>query len=242
MSGGMIMSRKRKYVRWLLLVVTCMMLLSGTMEAQAKNMKTATKGKKGVTWGIKVGKKYTYYSYWGGVGMIAQNVKITNWKDQWSGNGGMRMLTFRITFIRKKRPTASQLRKAATYYTVYHPNLSTSPGCYFTVVDYNDGLSLEDPNNPHGVIVSNSGWKQSSATTYKTSGYSISMTNVYVDVQIEYPYRYKGICIGVGGRTSYTTTSNDKLFWDGTFPFWMTDTLGFSSKYKVARFGRWWYG
>ena len=233
------MKGQGKRVRWMLLAAICLVLLTGTVEAQAAtNMKTKTSG---ITWGIKVDKKYTYYSYWGGVGMIAQNVRITNWKDAWSGNKGMRRLSFRISYTRKKKPTAKQLIKAATYYTVKHPDLDTSPDCYYAVVDYDTGISLEDAANPYGVIVSNNGWKKSAATTYRTKGYSISMTNLYVDVAIEYPSTYKGICIGVGGRTGCYNTSSDKLFWGGIYPFWMTDTLRSAKKKKMARFARWWY-
>ena len=227
---------KRK-IRRLLFSVLFLLLLSGTMHVQAaRNMKSTT----GITWGLKVNKKYTYYSYWGGNGMIKQKFRITNWHDEWSGNKGMRRLTFRITYTRKKKPTARKLIKAATYYTVKHPELDTSPRCWYAIVDYDSGISLEDPANPYGVIVSNN-WRKSSTTTYRTRGYSISMTNAVVDVQIEYPSSYKGICIGIGGCTSAIRSSSEQLFWDGIYPFWMTDTLHSEKRKKIARFARWYY-
>lgn len=234
------MKRSRK-LRWILLIAACFMLLTGAASVHAQTMKQTS----GITWGLKTKKKYTYYSYWGGVGMIPQNFTVTKWKDRWagyySGSDRMRRLTFRITFIRKKKPTASQLIKASTYYNVEHPDLtSTSPRCYYTVVDFRDGISLEDPANPYKVRVYNSGWKQGAATTYRTKGYSISMCNTSVDVTIDYPASYKYMCIGIGGTTSPYATESEKLFWDGIYPFWMTDTLRAPWKKKIARFGRWW--
>lgn len=234
------MDRNMRKLRRILIVLMSMLLMTGLADTMyAANMKKSTKG---ITWGLKANKKITYYSYWGGVGMIAQQAKITKWKDQWTGNDGMRMLTFRITYTRKKKPSAKNLIKAATYYTVRHPELnSTSPPCYYVVVDYKTGMSLEDPNNPYGVIVSNNGWKQSKPTTYKTKGYSISMTNIRVDVTIEYPFTYQDMCIGIGGKTRIGSTYKDNYFWDGIYPFWMTNSLRSTKKKKIAHFGRWWY-
>ena len=227
----------RRKIRLLLLSALCLVFLSGFAQIQAaQNMKST----KGITWGLKVNKKYTYYSYWGGNGMIRQKFRITNWHDEWSGNKGMRRLTFRITFTRKKKPTAGKLIKAAGYYTVQHPELETSPRCWYAIVDYDSGISLEDPANPYGVIVSGN-WRKSSTTTYRTGGYSIPMTNLIADVQIEYPYTYKGICVGIGGCTTAIRSDSEKLFWDGIYPFWMTDTLRSVKKKKIARFARWYY-
>ena len=227
-------------LRWILLITACFILLTGAIQVHAQTMKQTS----GITWGLKTNKKYTYYSYWGGVGMIPQNFKITNWKNGWagyySGSDRMRRLSFRITFTRKRKPTKKQLINASTFYNVNHPELTnTSPRCYYTVVDFRDGLSLEDPANPYKVRVYNSGWTQSSPTTYRTKGYSISMRNTRVDVTIEYPESYKYLCIGIGGTTSVSETEAEKLFWKGTYPFWMTDTLRAPWKAKIARFGKW---
>ena len=234
------MKLRKKHLRAVLLLMICMLMAFGSARVQAGNMKSETNGT--VKWGFKFGKTLTYYSWWGGVGMIRQNVKVTNWKDKAIGSG-RRRLSFKLTFIRKKKPTAKQLVDAATYYTVYHPEIDdTSPDCYFTVVDYDTGMSLEDPQNPYGVRVTHGKWRKSLGTTYKTKGYGLTMTNASVKVKIEYPASYKGICIGIGGSNNISPTSNDNLYWDGIFPFWMTDSYR-SARYKrISHFRRWWKG
>ena len=234
------MKLQKKHLRAVLLLMICMLMAFGSVRVQAGNMKSETNGT--VKWGFKFGKTLTYYSWWGGVGMIRQNVKVTNWKDKAIGSG-RRRLSFKLTFIRKKKPTAKQLVDAATYYTVYHPEIDdTSPDCYFTVVDYDTGMSLEDPQNPYGVRVTHGKWRKSLGTTYKTKGYGLTMTNASVKVKIEYPASYKGICIGIGGSNNISPTSNDNLYWDGIFPFWMTDSYR-SARYKrISHFRRWWKG
>lgn len=231
------MNRKRNQFRSVLLAVICLVLAFGTMQVQARDMKTETQGT--VRWGYKTNKKLVYFSYWGGVGMIKQNVKVSKWKDKALGNG-RRQLSFQLTFIRKKKPTARQLINAATYYTVNHPEMDTSPRCYFAVVDYATGMSLEDPYNPYGVRVTRSKWKVSAPTTYRTKGYSISMRNTSVSISIEYPASYKNLCIGFGGQNRIRTTSNDQLFWDGVFTFWQTDSYRSASRPRISWFGRWW--
>lgn len=231
------MNRQLKRFRIVLLAAICLVLTFGAMAVQAKDMKSETSGR--VVWGWKTNRKYVYYSYLGGVGMIKQNVKVTNWKDRKYGST-RRKLTFTITFIRKNKPTASQLINASTFYTIQHPELNSSPGCWFAVVDYYDGISLEDPNNPYGVRVS-SKWKKSGVTTYRTPGYSLSMRNCAAYVTIIYPTSYKNMCIGFGGYNWPITTSSDKLFWDGIYPFWMTNSYMSPVYKRIAYFGRWWY-
>ena len=234
------MNWRKKKLQAVILMAICLALAFGTVQVQARDMKSETAGT--VRWGYKTNKNLVYWSYWGGVGMIKQNVKVTKWKDRWSGNAGRRRLTFTLTFTRKKKPTAKQLINAATYYTINHPELDTSPGCYFAIVDYETGISLEDPKNPYGVIVTHSNWRLSGKTTYKTKGYSISMQNTSVNVAIEYPASYKNMCIGFGGQNRVITTSNDRLFWDGIFTFWQTDSYRSAQRPKISWFARWWYG
>ena len=234
------MKLQKKHVRAVLLFMICMLMAFGSVQAQAKNMKSETKGT--VKWGFKFGKTLTYYSYWGGVGMIPQNVKVTSWKDKKIASG-RRRLSFKLNFIRKRKPTAKQLINAATYYTVYHPDIDdTSPNCYFTVVDYKTGISLEDSANPYGVKVTYGKWRKSKGTTYKIKGYGLTMTNVSVKVKIDYPASYKGICIGIGGVNRLSSTNNDNMYWKGIFPFWMTDSYRSASTKKVSHFRRWWKG
>ena len=227
---------KRKQRLWILLTVICAMMLMGSVSVQAKNLKNTT----GVSWGLKINKDFTYRSYWGGVGMIPQKVRLSNWSDQWSSKLGYRVLTFRINFTRVRKPTVKQLVAAATFYHVKHPELdSTSPNCWYTIVDYNTGKCLEVPNS-YGVTVSDSGFTHTS-TTYRTSGYGITMQNAAVDVRIEYPYQYKNMCIGVGGVNSIDMKSADSRYWKGKTAFWNTKSYR-SSKYKnIAYFGRWWF-
>ena len=93
------MKHQKKHVWVVLFCVICMLMAFGSVETQAGNMKSETKGT--VKWGFKFGKTLTYYSYWGGVGMIRQNVKVTNWKDKKIGSR-RRRISFKLTFIRKK--------------------------------------------------------------------------------------------------------------------------------------------
>ena len=231
------MKGKRRFF-WVLLALLCVNMAMGSLSVQAKNMKDT----KGITWDLKQNKYLYYKSYWGGVGLITQKVKLSNFSETWSSDkAGYRVAKFKLTFIRKKKPTASQVIDAATYYTIYHPELeNTSPRCYFAIVDYYTGKSLE-VDNPYGVIVKRSNWKRSSTTTYKYSGYSIGMQNTSVVVQIEYPYTYKNLCIGVGGHKKMTESAADRRFWAGTAPFWKTTTLRNSSYKKMAHFGRLWF-
>ena len=223
---------------WMLLMLFCMSASMGSLTVQAKTMKNTT----GITWDLKQNKYLTYKSYWGGVGMIKQKLKLSNFSETWSSSkAGYRVARFRLTFIRKKKPTAKQLINAAAYYTVYHPELEdTSPPCYYAIVDLYTGMSLEK-DNPYGVIVKRSKWKYSSPTIYKTSGYSLGMQNVSVDLQIEYPYEYKNMCIGAGGYKRLTEKAADRRFWAGTAPFWKTSSLRHVNYKKIAHFGRLWF-
>ena len=229
---------KGKRFFWVLLVLLCMNMAAGSLTAHAKNMKDTT----GITWDLKQNKYLYYKSYWGGVGMITQKVKLSNFTETWSSDkAGYRVAKFKLTFVRKKKPTAKQLIKAATYYTINHPELDdTSPHCFYAITDYYTGKSLE-VSNPYGVIVKHSKWKKSSTTRYKTSGYSLGMQNVSVVVQIEYPYEYKNLCIGVGGYKRMSETAADRRFWAGTGPFWKTKTFRDPNYKKIAHFGRLWF-
>ena len=230
--------KTRRRLTVLFLLLFCMSAAMGTRNVQAKTMKNTT----GITWDLRQNKYLTYKSWWGGVGMITQKVKLSNFSETWSSSkAGYRVATFRLTFIRKKRPTVKQLIKAATYYTIQHPEIEdTSPMCYYAVVDLNTGLSLEKAN-PYGVIVKRSKWRRSGTTTYKTSGYSLGMQNISVEVQIEYPYEYKNMCIGVGGYRRLTEKAADRRFWAGTGPFWKTSSLRYVKYKKIAHFGRLWF-
>ena len=90
------MKLQKKHLRAVLLLMICMLMAFGSVRVQAGNMKSETNGT--VKWGFKFGKTLTYYSWWGGVGMIRQNVKVTNWKDKAIGSG-RRRLSFKLTFI-----------------------------------------------------------------------------------------------------------------------------------------------
>ena len=227
---------KKKLLLTLLLVIVLTICFGGVMTTHAKTMKST----KGITWGLKTNTKMTYKSYWGGVGMIKQKVTMTNFSDVWSSSkAGYRKLTFTLNFTRKRKPSAKKLIKAATYYTISHPELSdTSPGCYFAIVDYKTGKSLEVANK-YGVIVTHSSWRQSAPTTYSVSGYSISMTDTSVDVCIEYPYTYKNLCIGVGGWSRMNMKSVDRKFWKGSKAFWKTKLYRSNKNKNISRFATW---
>ena len=226
----------RRILLMALLAAMCISGAFGSMTVYAKSMKST----KGISWGLKTNTTMVYKSYWGGVGMITQNVTMTNFNDAWSSSkAGYRKLTFTLNFIRKKKPTAKQLVKAATYYTIKHPEINdTSPRCYFAVVDYKTGKSLM-ASNPYGVKVTHGDWTYSSTTTYSVSGYSLGMRNVSVDVCIEYPYTYKRLCIGVGGWKRMNQKSSDQRFWNGTLPFWKTKLYRSTKNKKISRFATW---
>ena len=200
------------------------------LTVHAKNLGNS----KGITWDLRPGKTLTYKSYLGGVGLVKQKVSMTNYSDQASSRSGYRILKFRLNYNRKMSLTASQVANASTYYYVYHPDMTEGPRCFFAIVDYDTGKSLQ-ASNKFGVTVSRK-WYKGTTYTYRTSGYSYELSNTYVDVVVNYPVSYQRMCIGAGGWSSATKTTADENFWNGKIAYWKTNLYQSKKTKLLAHF------
>jgi len=180
-----------------------------TMVAQAtkatKNLKQA-----GYSFDLKKNKSTSIKYYMRGAKNVAYNVKVSGFKTQNAGSG-MKKTTFTLTYSLKNL-TAKQ-RKAIL--KSFHKGYSGEDvfGMYsFTLVDYNTGMSLEDPNNEFGVAVKKLKNKTTYTKKYRDSdGLWFRMPKTWtVKLAVTYPSSYKGMCLGViGSSASYGKLVDD---------------------------------
>ena len=154
--------------------------------------------KANVKWDLKNNKTVKYKTAWYALGVKTHTVKMTKFKVKKAKKKGYKQCTFTLTFNRKIKPNKEQIMDM----DLTHGECGSFGGeCYFTIVDYMTGESLEGPNDK-GVKVS-SKWKWSGKDTKDSKdGFGIwYMKKGTVKVTITYPKGYKNLAIGVGGYT-----------------------------------------
>lgn len=187
--------------------MTCFACLQPVSAAGKADLKKAN-----VKWDLKKNKKIKYKTAWSYIGAKQNTVKMTNYKVKKAKKKGYKQCTFKLTFTRPDiKMTDSQIEKMELLAMEYNLREFTSEnapfggGCYYTVVDYKTGKSLEGKNSKK-VKVTRSDWKFSNYVKKVSSSdpdtwirYAKKTT---VNVKIVYPKKYKNLAIGVGGYTA----------------------------------------
>ena len=167
----------------------------------------------GVNFDLKPNKTFTYKSYYAGLGLKNQKVKLTNYKIQDAKKKGYNKLTFTVNFdctLSKSSLSSVELGNA---------DLGCGFGGYawVTAVDYNTGKNLELKNS-HNVKMTVGDWKFAKTNSYTSKdGYTFEVYNKKINVCVIYPKTYTGLCIGVGGATD--TFSGTLSYDEGIVPF-----------------------
>lgn len=207
------------------------MFLPVQVEAASKPyMKTAN-----VKWDLKNNKTITYKTKYAEIGMKSQKAKITGYKIKNSKKKGYKELTFTVKYTCQWNMKPSEVHKMAQ---VEGAEGALGGGNYYAVVDYNTGKDLEVKNKQKVTVEQIGDWKYSTPKYYyDNDGCWVRLSNVSVKVKVTYPKTYKGLCIGVGGRTTVKNTKNNTKFWEGKVAF--KKTTYYSTKDKsVAHFMR----
>lgn len=106
---------------------------------------------------------------------------------------------------------------------------------YWLLVDYNTGLSLENPSNKFKVKVSTETTKEEPTKTYTDSDncWFRTLKERTTKVTVTYPAKYTGLCLGFGGTTyprSKTNKAGKNYFAKGSkYRFYQT------SMYKKSK-------
>lgn len=211
------MKQSRRKVLSLLLVVlvavTMLMPAGAAQAAQKDYMK-----KLGVQFDLKPNQWMPVDAYLNGVGIFqGWNVQVKNIKFAKASKKGYKKCTLTFAFDKNARLSQSQVHavtNAAHYVEFYFIT-------YFTVVDYNTGMSLEYDND-FDVTVKSGGFKvlRENKDTDSHGCWATHPTD-YVNVAITYPSDYKGLCVGIGAATKtgvYNLNLSDK-YYKGKIPF-----------------------
>ena len=189
-----------KRSRVMAVLLTLALLLTSFAFVMPVNAESQPDMKKAnVKWDLKNNKTLKYKTAWTAVGVKTHTVKMTKFKVKKAKKKGYKQCTFTLTFNRNIKPNKAQI---AEMDEMYGECGSFGGNCYFTVVDYVTGESLEGPNDKN-VKVSSSKWKWTGKVTKDAkNGYAIWYKKKgTVKVKIIYPKKYKNLAIGVGGYT-----------------------------------------
>ena len=208
-----------KKVMGALMVAVLMMgvLAVPTQKAQAAS-KNYMKGLK-LNWDLKKNKKMKVKSAIVVLKKVNTGIKITNYKLGNAKKEGYKKLTFSVTFKNiYKRPSDSQIHKM-----VAAPK--QGGGFWWSVADFNTGLSLEEKNDfDVRVKSSDKKIKKKKYTEYADDHHTccLELYTIRYNVSITYPENYDGLCIGVGGNNQINQSSADKKYWVGKVKFGKT--------------------
>lgn len=224
-------------------IVTFVFVLEAAFAlGEPVNAEAATKNymkKVNVNWDLKKNKSVTFKTKYAGIGMKKQKAKITNYKIKNSKKKGYKELTFTLSFSRQWNVKASEVHKIANS-DYCQKTGQIGAGCYYAIVDYNTGKTLEKENK-YNVTVE----KELKSQTpkyyycYHQDGYYewVCISNGSMEIKVTYPKNYKGLCIGIGGKTTLAETKNDTKFWNGKVPFGKTTYYSKKDK-SIAHFMR----
>lgn len=187
----------------------------------------------GINWDLRMDQNITFQSYYSGIGVKNQKVKITNYSERDSSKPGYKEIFFTIYFDARCKLSDTEIDKLAAL------RVANKDWTYFyyAIVDYNTGESLENDNNRYNVKVLSKGWKTVNIKYYKNSKNWTYLTRQAVRVGIRYPKNYNGLCIGVGGTTKVYKPSLSSDFINGEIPFGKVSGSRHSTR-KVAHFMR----
>lgn len=177
-------------------------------------------------WDLKKNKAMKFTSKFVEVGKKPMTMTIKNVKVSKAKKEGYKKLTFTVVGKQAWKPTKKQVHKMVKS-KLCRETGSIGGYHWWTVADYDTGLSLEGPNKL-GVTV-----KTVKKNSYKrikdNDGCYVRFGVWTTKVTVAYPEDYKGLCIGVGGRNTVKGTKTDDLFFEGKRAF------GKTSFYKYGK-------
>lgn len=190
------------------LAVTGVVSSVGTVDKVQAESKEYMK-KLDLKWDLKKNKNLTFTQNFGKGINKKYSLKMTGFKVTNASKEGYKKLTVSFTITRKWNPTKNDIQKIFNRWDKvgadYLPN-----GFYYTVADYDTGVSLEGKNSYH-VKVKSLKNKQHGVKKYYGTGtkknYWIKLEkSCDVKFEVTYPEDYKGLCIGIGGSNGYSKT------------------------------------
>ena len=152
-----------------------------------------------------------------GAKSAVDKVKVSKLKTVKVGKG-MKKTTLTMTFT-KKDLSSSQIKGVLRAFHKGADSDVVFGDHYYALVDYNTGMSLEDPSNAFGVKVKV--LKDKTKTTKKYRDYDgcwFYVVNKWtVKLSVKYPASYKGLCLGaIGSSASIASASaGTSEFFDG---------------------------
>ena len=191
----------------------------------------------GINWDLELDKNITYQTYYNGIGIKKQKIKITNYSERDSLKPGYKEVFFTIYFDHRCKLTDNEIDKLAALRTA---NKNWASCRYYAIVDYNTGECLENDNNHYNVKVLSNGWYTVNIKYYTNSQNSkewTCLTREAVRIGIRYPKSYNGLCIGAGGATKSFKEGLASDFFSGKIPFGKISGVRHSTR-KVAHFMR----
>lgn len=217
-----------------LAVITLLGMLFAPGQAIQTKAATPYMKKVNVSWDLKKNKTITYKTKYAGIGLKKQKIKITGYKIKNSKKKGYKELTFTVKTKVQWKVKPSEVEKILK-------NMEDGEiggGFFCAIVDYNTGKCLEIKNK-HKVTVESEGLNYSEPQYYydRDGEDGIYLNDASAKIKVTYPKNYKGLCIGVGGRTSVTATKNNTKFWNGKAAFGKTSFYSKKDK-AVAHFMR----
>lgn len=223
---------KKSLKHSVLLFALALMLSVVFMPVQADAATKNYMKKQNVTWDLKKGKTLKVKTYYAGVGLVDEKVKISQYKISKSSVPGYKKLSMTVKFYKTWKPTRNQVDKMVN--SKYCRETTYVGGvCFVHVLDYNTGRSLWNDSR-FNVSVD---WKSSTPKYYYGSyGRYVRFKPETCKLTVEYPKNYKGLCVGVTGSIS-TNDAKDNAYTNGRIPFGKSRCV--SKKYKsVAHFKR----
>lgn len=234
MLTKMMHMKKRFAVAVLAAVVSAGVMLLPVQAVRVNAASQAYMKKANVKWDLKKNKTITYKTKIDKIGMKKAKIRITKYKIKDSKMKGYKELNY--TVRAEYMPlTSKEVHKLGV--SGYQDIMNN----YTAVVDYDTGKALSKGNKKK-VTVTYGGWKIGSDSTqkrYEDSDGCVVIQNSYqeINVKVVYPKNYKGLCIGVGGSTSWKSTENNKKFWNGKTVLGKTTYCSKKNK-SVAHFMR----
>ena len=214
------------------LAVTGVVSSVGTVDKVQAESKEYMK-KLDLKWDLKKNKNLTFTQNFGKGINKKYSLKMTGFKVTNASKEGYKKLTVSFTITRKWNPTKNDIQKIINRCNKagadYLPN-----GFYYTVADYDTGVSLEGKNSYHVKVKSLKNKQHGVKKYYGTQKSNWVKLEKSCDVKFEvtYPEDYKGLCIGIGGSNGYSKVvrSNntigklDELYFEGnkSYPFGKT--------------------
>lgn len=194
----------------------------------------------GIKFDLKKNKAVTINMYARGTKGLKYNSTVSKVSVK-TLKSGKKQATFNVTW-KLKGITTSQSKAILKQFHTKHTADEVFGEFYYLLVDYNTGLSLENPSNKFKVKVSTEVLKDATTKTYTDSDncWFRTLKEKTTKVTVTYPAKYTGLCIGFGG-SNYARGETNKAganYWakGSKYRFYQTSMYKkFKSDYHFMR-------